>query len=198
MTDCRDGKTYNTVQIGTQCWMAQNLNVGYQVNGSVTQTNNGIIEKYCHGNYESRCGFLGGLYQWGECMNYVSSSNSNPSGRQGICPAGWHLPSDAEWWQMTNYLGGSSVAGGKMKQTGYSYWQPPNTGATNSSGFSARAGGFYSGGSFNNMMLDGLFWTTTESSSTNVWIWLLAYDSESEFRYDYAKQDGFSVRCVKD
>ena len=200
LTDCRDNKTYPTVLIGTQCWMAQSLNVGTMVDGTVTQTDNGIIEKYCHGNYPSRCdSYGGGLYQWGELMNYTSSSNANPSGRQGICPEGWHLPSDAEWTQMTNLLGGASVAGGKMKEAGYIHWQYPNTGATNTSGFTALGAGFRNtAASFLSFSQHVVFWTATETSSSNAWSWILYYDSAQENQYSYPKVSGFSARCLKD
>jgi len=89
-TDARDGKTYNTVLIGTQCWMRENLNIGTRIDGSQNQTDNGTIEKYCYDDLESNCDIYGGLYQWDEAMQYVTTQ-----GVQGICPAGWHLPTDA-------------------------------------------------------------------------------------------------------
>ncbi len=85
------GQTYATVLIGTQCWMAENLNIGGMISGSVEQVNNGTIEKYCYNNFPSMCGYLGGLYKYNEAMNYNSSE------RQGICPDGWHIPSDEDW-----------------------------------------------------------------------------------------------------
>ena len=100
LTDSRDGQSYNTVQIANQCWMAQNLNVGSKINGSDEQSNNGTIEKYCYNNDAANCAVYGGLYQWDELMNYLTSSNATPSGRQGICPDGWHIPSEAEWCQV--------------------------------------------------------------------------------------------------
>jgi uncharacterized protein (TIGR02145 family) len=77
----------------------QNLNIGTMINNAVNQTNNSIIEKYCYGYNAANCAIYGGLYQWDEIMIYTASSNANPSGRQGICPTGWHIPSDAEWRQ---------------------------------------------------------------------------------------------------
>ena len=90
-TDGRDGKTYTSVQIGTQCWMKENLNVGTRINGSSNQTNNGVVEKYCFNNLESNCDVYGGLYQWNELMQYVSTQ-----GVKGICPLDWHIPTDQE------------------------------------------------------------------------------------------------------
>ena len=199
LTDCRDNKTYSTVLIGSQCWMAQNLDAGTQVNGTVTQTNNSVLEKYCHGNLATRCQIYGGLYQWGEFMNYSSSSNSNPSGRPGICPAGWHVPGDAEWTQLTNYLGGTPVAGGKMKETGTGHWNYPNTGATNSSGFTGLGAGLRNiDGTFLGLKTDGIFWTSTEVNSTDAYTRGLAYESAGISVYGYTKSMGFSARCVKD
>jgi len=92
LSDPRDGKNYATVQIGTQCWMAQNLNVGTRIDGTATQANNGTIEKYCYSDNDANCTTYGGLYQWDEMMQYTTTQ-----GVQGICPTGWHLPVDAEW-----------------------------------------------------------------------------------------------------
>ena len=126
-TDTRNGKTYNTVLIGSQCWMAQNLNIGVRINSTVNQTNIGTIEKNCYAENEANCTIYGGLYQWEELMNYTTSSSALPSGRRGICPTGWHIPSDAEFCQLEFYLdptvncNGTDLigtdAGGKMKAT---------------------------------------------------------------------------------
>jgi uncharacterized protein (TIGR02145 family) len=207
--DFRDNKSYRTVLIGSQCWFAQNLNVGTRINGSGNQTNDGTIEKYCYNDNESNCDVYGGLYQWNELMNYTSSSNSNPSGRQGICPTGWHVPSDAEWCQMEIFLDATVVcentgwrgtdAGGKMKETGTTHWLSPNTGATNSSGFTALPGGTrYSGGGFETLALSAAFWSAAESSAASAWYRLLYYSSAQVYRYSSGKTYGFSGRCVKD
>jgi len=116
ITDSRDLKTYNTVEIGTQCWMAENLNIGTRVNGSVTQTP-GAIEKYCFDNSESNCNVYGGLYQWPEMMDYATTP-----GVQGICLSGWHIPTVDEWTILITYLGGNSTAGNEMKETGTTHW----------------------------------------------------------------------------
>ena len=193
-TDIRDGKSYNTVLIGAQCWMAQNLNIGTRINGSQDQTNNQVIEKYCYNDLESNCDIYGGLYQWNEAMQYVATP-----GVQGICPAGWHLPTDAEWTILTTLLGGESVAGGKMKEAGFAHWQSPNTGATNTSGFTALPGGYRdSGGSFGGLTSYTYFWSSSESSSSYAWYRGLGYDSEIVYRGDYSKTGGFSCRCLKD
>lgn len=198
MTDCRDGKVYNTVMIGGKCWMAQNMNVGVQISKTINQANNGVIEKYCFADISSRCLVYGGLYQWDECMDYTASSNDNPSGRPGICPAGWHVPSEAEWLQLNNFLGGSDVSGGKLKETGYAHWSSPNTGATNSSGFTGLPGGQIYNGSSSYLTLYGNFWTTTEASTSLAWVRSLGYDSDDIFLVGISKAYGFSVRCVRD
>ncbi|MCK5839195.1 MAG: hypothetical protein KAG99_05065, partial [Bacteroidales bacterium] len=91
-TDSRDGATYNTIQIGTQCWMAENLNIGTRIDGVNDQINNSIIEKYCYNDIEDSCDVYGGLFQWDEMMQYITDTLA-----QGICPTGWHIPADYEW-----------------------------------------------------------------------------------------------------
>ena len=121
------GETYNTLQIGTQCWMKENLNIGTRINGSQEQTDNIVIEKYCYNDLDSNCNIFGGLYQWNELMQYVTIE-----GAQGLCPTGWHLPTHAEWSILTVYLGNMLIAGGKMKSTGTleagtGLWYSPKT-----------------------------------------------------------------------
>ena len=130
-------------------------------------------------------------------MNGAVSSYANPSGVQGVCPVGWHVPSYTEWDEITDYLGGKSVAGGKMKETGTEHWTSPNTGATNSSGFSALPGGYHSYG-FNNVGYETHFWSSTESSSSNAWKWTLYCDYENIINGYQPKALGFSIRCVRD
>ncbi len=161
IVDTRDNQKYATVQIGTQCWMAQNLNTGNRIASTSEQTNNATIEKYCYNNDPENCSVFGGLYQCNEMMQYSSTP-----GVQGICPTNWHLPTDVEWTSLTTYLGGESVAGGKMKETGLAHWQSPNAGATNSSGFSALPGGSYGGGSFYRLGSNGYWWSSTVSTSS--------------------------------
>jgi uncharacterized protein (TIGR02145 family) len=194
MTDPRDGKTYNTVQIGTQCWFAQNLNVGTKINGNIEQTNNSIIEKYCYADLESNCDIYGGLYQWDEAMQYTTTP-----GVQGICPIGWHLPNDTEWTALTTFLGGESVGGGKMKEAGYAHWAAPNTGATNSSGFTALPGGYrYDGGYFFNLTFHADFWSSSQYDAAYAWYRDLGCNYENVGRYSDNKTYGFSGRCVQD
>ena len=193
LLDTRDGKLYPTVQIGAQCWMAQNMNIGIRIGGT-TQTNNGIFEKYCYSDLESNCNIYGGLYQWDEAMQYVTTL-----GVQGICPLGWHLPSDADWITLTTFLGGTSAAGGKMKETGTTHWASPNTGATNSSGFTALPGGYRgSYGSFANLMNNAFFWTSVEVPTEYAWYRKLFDNAANVYRYYDWKDIGYSGRCLKD
>ncbi len=204
------GKSYNTIIIGKQCWMAQNLNVGARINGTVNQSNNSIIEKYCYNDLESNCDIYGGLYQWNEMMNYTTSSNLNPSDRQGICPPGWHLPSDDEWCQVETYLDetvnctGTGLrgtnAGAKMRETGTAHWMTPNTGATNLSEFTALPGGnrYYLNGGYTGLSYTAYFGETTESSSFITFFRYLSYDSQKAGRASDTKDYGFSVRCLSD
>ena len=194
------GQTYNTVQIGSQCWFKENLNIGTRINGALEQTNNSTIEKYCYGDLESNCIIYGGLYQWTEMMQYVTAA-----GVQGICPSGWHLPTDAEWTTVTTFLGGTSVAGGKMKSTGTieagtGLWHNPNTGATNESGFTAvPAGSRSSSGTFYSIGYYGYWWSSTESSTSDAWYRSMYYYGGYVYRnYSNNMDNGFSVRCLRD
>jgi uncharacterized protein (TIGR02145 family) len=204
VTDIRDGRSYNTVQIGTQCWMKQNLNIGTKIAGASNQTNNSIIEKYCYNDDENNCNTYGGLYQWDEAMQY-----SAIEGAQGICPSGWHLPTDAEWCTMTQYLdptvncgitGWSGTnAGGKMKETGVAHWASPNTGATNSSGFTALPGGNRNNnGTFSDLAGTAQFLSSSQVGSSGEWGRYLNSLSGSVYRYTGIKTYGYSVRCIKD
>jgi uncharacterized protein (TIGR02145 family) len=207
--DVRDMKIYKTVLIGSQCWMAQNLNYGTRVNGSLDQTNNGITEKYCYNDLESNCDVYGGLYQWFEQMNYSPSSTSNPSGVQGICPAGWHVPSNTEFCQLLNFLGepygceggwSQTETGGKLKEAGTTHWAAPNTGADNSSGFTALPAGArnYNGSAFIALSQAGVFWTSYFHSYGTAWYLGLYSDNAHFLQFNTDLNQGHSVRCVKD
>jgi uncharacterized protein (TIGR02145 family) len=195
--------------------MKENLNVGTKINAPTYQTDNDLIEKYCYNNSESNCAIYGGLYQWDELMNYSTSSNSNPSGRQGICPYGWHIPSDAEWCQLETYLDESvncsitgwrgTDAGGKMKSTGTievgdGIWHAPNTGATNESGFAANpAGDLSTIGSFFRIGNDGFWWSSSQDNNTGcAWTRIISSEHSRVSRINYDARNGFSVRCIQD
>ena len=193
-TDTRNEQTYETVLIGSQCWMAENLNIGEMINGSTVMTDNSIIEKYCYDNNTANCDEYGGLYQWNEIMQY-----STTQGVQGICPTDWYIPTEDDWTILTDFLGGLSIAGGKMKEAGTAHWNPPNLGANNESGFTGLPGGnrdhyasfVYLGGY-------GCFWSSYEVSTVHAYIRGLGYDYAYTYRGTYDKSYGLSVRCLKD
>ncbi|MBI9037555.1 MAG: hypothetical protein JEY97_05420 [Bacteroidales bacterium] len=187
------GQVYNTVLIGDQCWMAENLNIGEMINGTEEMTNNSVIEKYCYNNDAANCETYGGLYQWDEMMEYTT----NP-GAQGICPYGWHLPALYEWGSLCNYLGSLSVAGGKMKESGATHWSPPNTGATNESWFTALAGGYRVNGNFTSFHSYAYFWSSSEEGNTSAFRYQLSNNNIEVVRLLHNKDFGSSVRCIKD
>lgn len=170
--DARDGKTYSVVQIGSQCWMAENLDYTPSSGNSS-----------CFNNSVASCNTYGRLYDWNTALT--------------ACPSGWHLPSGAEWTVLTNNLGGTSAAGGKMKSvTG---WQSPNTGATNESGFSALPGGSQTNeGTFFNLGVSGYWWSTTEINANVVLTYYLRYENAIAHSFNISKSQLFSCRCVKD
>ncbi|MCX6272815.1 MAG: hypothetical protein NTU44_16680, partial [Bacteroidetes bacterium] len=191
--DFRDNQVYATVQIGTQCWMKKNLNVGTMIPGANSQANNSIIEKYCYYSEPDNCTVYGGLYQWDEMMQYATTE-----GVQGICPSGWHIPTDAEWNILTQYLGGMEGAGGKMKETGTTHWLLPNTWATNESGFTALGAGYRNYYSiFGRLKFDAFFWSSSEGSASFRITRYVGTDYGSISSPSYDKTLGFSVRCVK-
>jgi uncharacterized protein (TIGR02145 family) len=199
------GQVYNTVQIGTQCWFRENLNTGTRINGGAEQTNNGIVEKYCFNNLESNCDIYGGMYQWAEIVQYLNGASNTtswnpvPAGNvQGICPPGWHMPSDAEWTSLTTFLGGEPIAGGKIKESGTAHWVSPNAGATNETGFTALPGGNHFFGNFSDMGLYVNFWSSTEISATNARSRALFYQFTTVGRGNSIKDAGFHCRCLKD
>lgn len=201
LVDSRDGQSYNTVLIGTQCWMAENLNIGTRIDGVNDQTDNSIIEKYCDDNNTTKCDTYGGLYQWDEMMQYIVSE-----GVQGICPEGWYLPTDDDWKQMEMVLGMSQSQadaigsrgtneGSKMKNT--SGWLYSGNG-TNSSGFSGLPGGHrLTSGAFNDIGGTGYWWSSTEYADSNPWKRSLEASHDQVYRFWNYKGSGFSVRCLK-
>lgn len=210
LCDPRDGQFYATVEIGNQCWFAENLNYGTFADVHDDGQESG--EKFCqdlNGNNNSGCP-MGGLYEWGNMMDGASSSNSNPSGVQGLCPEGWHVPSDAEWCELEETLepGGAiwcnTVAwrgnnvGGDMKETGTTHWDNPNDGATNNSGFTGLPGGHSEIGLLLYNGSRGYFWSSRDSGATHAWGRQLQNNETGTFRVSFDKNIGFSIRCVKD
>jgi len=186
------------IKIGTQIWMAENLNVSQFRNGDIipeVKTNEewkeaGINKQpaWCYYDNNPENGKIyGKLYNW-HAVNDI----------RGLAPEGWHIPTDDELTTLINYLGGENVAGGKLKEIGTTHWQSPNTGATNESGFSALPGGYrYFNGSFYYIGYYGNWWSSSELSAADAWYRFLFYYYSNVFRYYYSKEYGFSVRCVK-
>lgn len=206
-----EGQSYATVEIGGQCWMAENLNVGTMINGSTDMTNNGTIEKYCYDDDPTNCATYGGLYKWDEMMQYVTIEST-----QGICPSGWHLPSDDEFKTLEmalgmtqaqadglNYRGtdqGSQLAGNEPLWTDGALdvngtGNPP----FGTSGFDLLPGGLYNyDNTFKYSNNLAFLYSSSEVIGIKVWIRGLRYTNTGVFRSDYLKNFGSSVRCVKD
>ena len=218
--DARDSNYYKVVKIGNQVWMAENLKYLPEVSGipeKLSETmsyyyvldydGTNVAEAKATENYNS----YGVLYNWPAAMNGAPESNSNPSGVQGVCPAGWHLPSMIEWGQLVDYLGGEDVTAQKLMEPGATHWQSPKNEATNESGFTALPGGALISGwgppgfSYN----DALWWTSTpsylgyENGNPKPYSYpaIRGYNTEFSFLgiYDWDSYlgSGLSVRCVK-
>jgi uncharacterized protein (TIGR02145 family) len=216
-----DGNSYGTIAIGDQVWMAENLKVTHYSDGSDIPEVTGESEwEALEANgkawswYENLAEYgdtSGALYTWAAVMNGAESSNAVPSGVQGVCPAGWHIPSDAEWKRLETFLGMSQESadnydwrgtdeGLQLMETGFTHWDLAGSGGTNSSGFTAIPGGFRgTKGVFYSFGQYATFWTATGLSGTDkAWYRSLFYDNHKIYRqYNFMKQ-GFSVRCVMD
>jgi len=221
--DVRDSNNYSVVQIGNQCWMAENLAYLPSVSpphlGSETSPYYYVYDYYGtdvntakdSNNYH----IYGVLYNWPAAMNGQASSNSVPSGVQGICPSGWHLPSDEEWkilegevdsiygypdpiWDNPVWRG--TDVGGNLKETDTTHWSSPNTGATNSSGFTALPAGYryHNQGEFRGLGLGAHFITSAENGINTEWLRHLNYGRVMARRYNDYKSTGYSVRCLMD
>jgi len=203
-----DGNHYPVVTIGNQTWMAKNLAYLPSVAGTIGTGSQTIPYYYVYGYYDTIVAVAkltanyttyGVLYNWTAAMAGSSSSSTNPSNVQGVCPAGWHLPSDAEWAQLANYLGSESVAGGKLKAIGTTLWVSPNTGATNETGFTGLPGGYRNdNGYFSGMGGNGNWWSSTEDNTTNAYFQYVYYLDGILNRDNINKAIAFSVRCIKD
>lgn len=206
--DERDGNHYNIVKIGKQIWMAENLkylpSVVGRGTGSKTEScyyvygydGTNVTEAMATENFQT----YGVLYNWHAAMNGAVSSEANPSGVQGACPSGWHLPSYAEWKELRDHLGVEN-SGGKLKETGTTHWSYPNIGATNETGFTALPGGARSlEGNFVHIG-NAAYWscaTEDERSANHSCIPGISSGVSSVDFYGLAKENGHSVRCVKD
>lgn len=177
--DSRDGRIYKTVTIDDQVWMAENLD--FKPSGG---------NYWAYGNLNAYAETYGYLYDWHTAQN--------------VCPAGWRLPTDAEWTQLVGFLGGENVAGGKLKATGTieagtGLWYAPNTGATNETGFIALpGGGRYHNGAFGSLGSYGIWWSATELDAGKALYLSLGYNWSDVYQNNYDKGYGFAVRCLKD
>ncbi len=201
-----EGQLYHTIQIFSQCWLKENLNVGTMITNVQEMFNNNILEKYCQGDSPDSCVKFGGLYKWWEAMQYI-----NEEGTQGICPTGWHMPTDEEWKVLEGSVDGQFGVG----DDNWDIWGPRgfeaglNLKAThgwifggNGSdlyGFSALGGGWiWGGGNSNGTGGEGNWWTSTELDSYGAWSRRIGFDYPWVRRNGYEDDYSFSVRCIKD
>ena len=199
MTD-QEGNVYKTIVIGTQEWMAENLSTSVYRNGDVIATGlstsqwTNIVQgawAYFQNDASKNCPF-GKLYNWYACVD-----------ARELCPTGWHVPTDADWSVLSDYLGGEAIAGGKMKTLGMSdsatgLWSAPNSGATNSSGFSGIPGGYRMlQGPYSNLEFIGYYWSSSDFVTLSAYYRYIIYDDVDLTRATGGKGNGFSVRCVR-
>ncbi len=192
-----DGNRYDTIKIGTQFWMQKNLKTSHYRNGdpipeitSMSHWASMTSGAWCWYNNDSvkYAAIYGKLYNW--------YAVNDP---RGLAPEGWHVPSEVEWTILSISLGGDLVSGLELKESGTSHWTAPNTGATNSSGFTGLPGGYCrEQGIFENITIYGIWWSSSEFSSDLAWYRNLIY-TVNDFSESYEnKHFGFSVRCLKD
>jgi uncharacterized protein (TIGR02145 family) len=193
-----DGNVYQTVTIGTQVWMAENLKTTKYRNGDLIGTTTPATldisaeatpkYQWAYEGSESNANTYGRLYTW-----YAVTDTRN------VCPVGWHMSTDAEWTTLITYLGDDGVAGGKLKETGTTHWQSPNEGASNSSGFTALPSGFRNfDGRFYSIGGHGYLWSSSEYSTSSAYYRELFYNYFDISRRYFNKANGFSVRCLRD
>ncbi|MBM3434828.1 MAG: hypothetical protein FJY07_01265 [Bacteroidetes bacterium] len=204
--DQRDGQQYATVQIGSQCWMAENLNIGSRINGLIAQGNNGIIEKYCYDDLDYNCDLYGGFYLWDEMMEYITDTLN-----QGVCPpnGGWRLPTDFDWkvlegnvdnqfgvgdpeWDNLYKRGLDAVKNLKSTSGWYS-----NGNGTDLFGFNALPAGEWDYNTLFKFQHEyAAFFSTTVESEDKAWGRVLGSTFDEPFRGGYYMSYGFSVRCL--
>ncbi|MBI9036635.1 MAG: hypothetical protein JEY97_00760 [Bacteroidales bacterium] len=203
-TDARNGQIYNTVLIGEQCWMAENLNIGEIINGIEEMTDNSIIEKYCYNDSTLNCDTYGGLYQWNEMMKYTGDT-----ARQGICPAGWHLPTDYEWKILegnvdTQYGVGDpewDEEGKRGYDAGFNLkaiigWTTHGNGSDVYEFATIPGGMWYKNEGYLNIGYNARFWTSMGYNYNKAWTRSFSPEKKT-FRYGRKKENGLSIRCLK-
>lgn len=190
ITDPRDGQEYETVWIDPQCWLKENLDVGTRINGSQIQADNGNIEKYCYDDNFENCELYGGLYQWNEAMQYVTSQ-----GAKGICPDGWHIPTFTEFESLITTVNND---GNALKAVGQGFGDGIGT---NESGFNALLAGYrkFDDGVFHNLRSYTDIWSSNMHTfvGSAKCLNLNYYDRNIGLGYNHSTH-GFSVRCLKD
>jgi len=181
LIDIRDNKVYPTLLIGSQCWLATNLNYGTILVSSQDQRDNCIAEKYCYGDNPINCNNLGGLYQWNELMQY----DDTPAD-QGFCPPGWHIPTENDWNTLFVNWTNNGFAGSPLKYSGYS-------------GFNALlAGSRYINSNWDFQGFATFLWSSTTFNSTKTWAHAMNDVDPSVAAYPASRVNAFSVRCIKD
>jgi uncharacterized protein (TIGR02145 family) len=190
-----DGNVYQTIRVGTQIWMKDNLKVSKYRNGNsistghtASQWSNLTSGAYTHYNNDlANNSIFGKLYNW-----YAITDT------RGLCPAGWHVPTDPEWSTLENFLGGYLVAGGKLKSTS-PLWNSPNTGATDIVGFSGIPGGAVSEtSSYFDLYYGSYWWSSSAYSQTLGWFHFSHTSNTASNRNGLSQKCGLSVRCIKD
>ena len=179
-----DGNVYKTVKIGTQWWMAENLKVTRDPQGNP-------INSFLYNDDPDNESTLGRLYTWDVAMD-----SSTYAGARGIAPSGWHIPTFVEWDKLIGFLGGKDVAGGPMKQTGFTNWASPNTGASNSSGFAALGAGEKEGNRYQFLKTIAIFWSSNKVAEY-AYYYYLSHDNTEVVRRTWQRDLAYSVRCIK-
>jgi uncharacterized protein (TIGR02145 family) len=204
-----DGNGYQTIKIGNQIWMARNLETTKYNDGipipNITDKSTWAASTtgaYCdYSNVPANSANYGRLYNWYAVDNNAATKMASNGGRN-VCPTGWHVPSDDEWAILATYLGGPMVAGGKLKESGFTHWQSPNTDATNERGFTALPGGYRDYWGYYEIGQTGVWWSSTELSGSEakfgkkrdmVYRSAIISSNDDDFKFN-----GHSVRCVKD
>jgi uncharacterized protein (TIGR02145 family) len=192
-----DGNIYNTIKIGKNVWMVENLKTTRYSNGDhILNVTDSI--KWCnlstgaYSNYDNDADnypiIYGRLYNW-----YAVKDSRN------LAPDGWHVATDAEWELLVAYLGGENIAGDKLKEKGIAHWHSINTRATNETGFSALPGGArFTNKNFSCINLVGFWWSSSELNEDNAWVWRIGNDQDKTYKREDNKHNGYSVRCVRD
>jgi uncharacterized protein (TIGR02145 family) len=204
-TECKDGDNnyYPVVQINTQLWMAENLKTSKYNDGTAipNYTYNPSLITGAYSDYDNtpaNSTIYGRLYNWYAVDNNAVTKVASNGGKN-VCPTSWHVPADTEWTTLTTFLGGGVGAGGKLKENGTTHWTTPNSGATNETGFTALPGGFFDNGVRHyDIFLYSYWWSSTEYSASKAWSWYSFYNNADATTYYFEKQDGFSVRCIRD